>query len=466
MPYTAQQNGVVERKNRSLMEMARCMLKANSLPHKLWMEAVRWAAHVLNGCPTRALKTITPYEAWYDRKPLVSYLHVFGCLAYARIPQQLRGKPDIRQSNVYLWGTIVEVKTQDVFESLLPSFVENQESQQVDNLDQSFDQLVTPHDVEEIVHEEQEILREERTLPKWVQKTLQDSKLDAPLPRKTHVGPTFGREQVDLACFSTLCEADEPDSFEQALESLVAIAAHHGWKVHQLDIKIAFLNGYLQEEVYVSQPSGFVVKGQEQKEEERLIDFGSLDLQNDVASPDATWAIDFLAHKLQETMANPTLQVVVHTQLQRKAPSRSCSKENLPSKSKHEASKRGNSFEQKKNSATTRRGQSPPHEAKARKKTKDTTNRSPGYDVDTLATSDPDVLPRRRIRAPSSSPPDGRRSSSSHSYCQSEESEKKGEKKQRKKKPSSSPPSQSSFDLGSSSSLDANSRKSCKYRGH
>ncbi|MCO5588517.1 hypothetical protein L7F22_042474 [Adiantum nelumboides] len=94
MPYTPQQNGVAERKNRSLMEMARCMLKAKSLPHKLWMEAVVCAAHVLNRCPTRALKTITPYESWYDRKPSVSYLRVFGCLAYAHIPQQLRGKLD------------------------------------------------------------------------------------------------------------------------------------------------------------------------------------------------------------------------------------------------------------------------------------------------------------------------------------------------------------------------------------
>ncbi|MCO5593849.1 hypothetical protein L7F22_047867 [Adiantum nelumboides] len=94
MPYTPQQNGVVERKNRSLMEMARCMLKAKSLPHKLWMEIVACAAHVLNRCPTRALKTITPYESWYDRKPSVSYLCVFGCLAYAHIPQQLRGKLD------------------------------------------------------------------------------------------------------------------------------------------------------------------------------------------------------------------------------------------------------------------------------------------------------------------------------------------------------------------------------------
>ncbi|MCO5610117.1 hypothetical protein L7F22_064352 [Adiantum nelumboides] len=94
MPYTPQQNGVAERKNMSLMEMARCMLKAKSLPHKLWMEAVACAAHVLNRCPTCALKTITPYESWYDKKPSVSYLRVFGCLAYAHIPQQLRGKLD------------------------------------------------------------------------------------------------------------------------------------------------------------------------------------------------------------------------------------------------------------------------------------------------------------------------------------------------------------------------------------
>ncbi|MCO5612630.1 hypothetical protein L7F22_066899 [Adiantum nelumboides] len=239
MPYTPQQNGVAERKNRFLMEMARCMLKAKSLPHKLWMEAVACAAHVLNRCPTRALKTITPYESWYDRKPSVSYLRVFGCLAYAHIPQQLRGKLDDKAVKCIFVGyssgskgyrlynpatnkifescdvifvettaqpmvafDVPHMQTQDVFEGFLPSFVENQESQQVDNFDQSFDQHVTPHDVEEIVCEEQEVLREEQTLPKWVQKTLQDSKLDAPLPRKTRAGTTFGREQINRDCYS------------------------------------------------------------------------------------------------------------------------------------------------------------------------------------------------------------------------------------------------------------------------
>ena len=49
------------------------------------------------------------------------------------------------------------------------------------------------------------------------------------------------------------------------MRSLVAVAAYHGWKVHQMDIKTAFLNGDLQEEVYVDQPSGFIEQGQEKK---------------------------------------------------------------------------------------------------------------------------------------------------------------------------------------------------------
>ena len=63
LSYTPQQkSSVVERKNMSLMEMARCMLKAKGLPHKFWMKAIAYVAHNLNMCPTKGLKTITLYE--------------------------------------------------------------------------------------------------------------------------------------------------------------------------------------------------------------------------------------------------------------------------------------------------------------------------------------------------------------------------------------------------------------------
>jgi hypothetical protein len=46
---------------------------------------------------------------------------------------------------------------------------------------------------------------------------------------------------------------------------LIALAAHEGWEVHHMNVKLAFLNGYLQEEVYVEQPMGFIVAGKEHK---------------------------------------------------------------------------------------------------------------------------------------------------------------------------------------------------------
>jgi len=49
------------------------------------------------------------------------------------------------------------------------------------------------------------------------------------------------------------------------IKMLFAVAAQKGWKVYQLDVKSAFLNGFLQEEIYVEQPEGFMKKGEEDK---------------------------------------------------------------------------------------------------------------------------------------------------------------------------------------------------------
>ncbi|GJW99641.1 zinc finger, CCHC-type containing protein, partial [Tanacetum coccineum] len=84
-PYSPQQNGVVERRNRTVLSTTRSMMKAMKLPLTFWAEAVRHAIYILNRVPTRALIDKTPYEALYNRKPNLENLRIFGCTAYAKI---------------------------------------------------------------------------------------------------------------------------------------------------------------------------------------------------------------------------------------------------------------------------------------------------------------------------------------------------------------------------------------------
>ncbi|KAH9704279.1 hypothetical protein KPL70_011388 [Citrus sinensis] len=78
--YTPQQNGVSERKNRTVMEMARCLLFEKEMPKMFWADAVNTAIFLQNRLPTNALKGKTPFEAWFGFKPSINNLRIFGCI--------------------------------------------------------------------------------------------------------------------------------------------------------------------------------------------------------------------------------------------------------------------------------------------------------------------------------------------------------------------------------------------------
>jgi hypothetical protein len=59
---------------------ARCMLKAKGLPGWFWGEAVATAVYLLNRVPCKAIEGKTPFELWYERKPGMHHLKVFGCI--------------------------------------------------------------------------------------------------------------------------------------------------------------------------------------------------------------------------------------------------------------------------------------------------------------------------------------------------------------------------------------------------
>ena len=104
-PYTPAQNGVAERVMRILADLMRAMMIAATLPHEHWVEAILAAVYVRNRSPTRAVPNMTPYEAFYGKRPTLGHLRAYGCLAYVHIPEkQQQGKLAARARKCMLIG--------------------------------------------------------------------------------------------------------------------------------------------------------------------------------------------------------------------------------------------------------------------------------------------------------------------------------------------------------------------------
>jgi hypothetical protein len=101
------------------MNMVRCMLGDRNVPKKNWPEAVNLSVHILNRCPTFAVKDMTPEEAWSGRKPSVSHFRIFGCIAYAHVPDNLRKKLDDKSTVCIHLGISEESKAYISFMILL-----------------------------------------------------------------------------------------------------------------------------------------------------------------------------------------------------------------------------------------------------------------------------------------------------------------------------------------------------------
>jgi hypothetical protein len=84
-PYTPQQNGVVERKNRTLLDMAKTMLDEYKTPDRFWAEAINTACYSINRLYLHRILNKTSYELLTGKKPNVSYFRVFGSKCFILI---------------------------------------------------------------------------------------------------------------------------------------------------------------------------------------------------------------------------------------------------------------------------------------------------------------------------------------------------------------------------------------------
>ena len=144
-PGTPQQNGVVERKNRTLIEAARTMLIDAKLPTYFWAEAIQTACFVHN-CTLVNMHGKTPYEMVKGKKPNVKYFHTFGCKCFVlkQHPEQL-GKFEPKSDEAIFLGystsakafRVYNLSTLTVMESIHVKFDDNK----IQGLDGDHEQL-------------------------------------------------------------------------------------------------------------------------------------------------------------------------------------------------------------------------------------------------------------------------------------------------------------------------------------
>nr|GEW09261.1 zinc finger, CCHC-type [Tanacetum cinerariifolium] len=267
--YTPHQIGVAKRKNRALKEMVNSMLSYSGLSEGFWGEAMLTDCYLLNRVPNKINKT-TPYELWYKKRLSLVFLRVWGCRAVVRLlgpKRKTLGEKGIdcifvgyaehsKAYRFYITKPNKSVFINSIIESRDAIFDENR-----------FSSIPSPKD---IIPNSDESLRDDHSndVPNEIlepRKEAIDDEIGSIMENNTWVlsnlppgcKPLGFRQKEGIDYFDT----SAPVARITTIRLLLALAAIHNLVIHQMDVKIAFLNGDLEEEVYMKQPKGFVMPG-------------------------------------------------------------------------------------------------------------------------------------------------------------------------------------------------------------
>ncbi|XP_062020774.1 uncharacterized protein LOC133737182 [Rosa rugosa] len=164
-PITPQQNGIVERKNRVLLDMARVMLHAAGLSTNFWVEAISTACYTINRVFFRPGTDQTAYELWKGKKkPNVGYFHIFGSPCYILRDREHLGKFDARSDDGVFLGyslnsrayRVYNKRTRVVMESINVSIDDQCVKQEESYADPSPSSITPPEIAEASTDEEEE----------------------------------------------------------------------------------------------------------------------------------------------------------------------------------------------------------------------------------------------------------------------------------------------------------------------
>ncbi|GJT51682.1 retrovirus-related pol polyprotein from transposon TNT 1-94 [Tanacetum coccineum] len=311
-PRTPQSNGVVERKNRTLQEMSRTMLNEQSLPQKFWCNAVDTSTYILNRILIRAILGKTPYELLRGRKPTLDYFRVFGSKCFIlntkdyltkfdpktpppsktsplvdddldeeeaiKITEKKNLEKDIEDETLEI-DEIVNIKESrnHPLENVIGNLNQRTLRSQAQNQSNFFCFISTiePKNVNEALGDESWIVAMQEELNQFIANDVWEL---VPQPRNmTIIGTKWvfrnkldengivSRNKARLVAQGynqqegiNYDETYAPVARLESIRILLAYACALDFKLFQMDVKSAFLNGFINEEVYVAQPPGFI----------------------------------------------------------------------------------------------------------------------------------------------------------------------------------------------------------------
>ncbi|GJR80639.1 retrotransposon protein, putative, ty1-copia subclass [Tanacetum coccineum] len=315
-PYTPQHNGVSERRNRTLLDMVRSMMNLTTLPLSFWDYALESATRILNMVPTKKVDK-TPYELWYGKVPNLSYLKIYPketmgyyfyfppenkivVARYAEFFEKNLITQEVSRRAIDLEEIQDEDTSPSEITSEIPMEVEGFEPPQEEEIPirRSERSRRVPNrlclnveaeehslgDLNEPTSYKAAMLDSESN--KWIDamnaeiQSMMDNMVwvlvDLPPGCKTVGSKWIFKKKTDMdgivhtykarlvaKGYTQLYGVDYEETFSpvadiRAIRILISIAAYYDYEIWQMDVKTAFLNGYLDEDIYMVQPEGFV----------------------------------------------------------------------------------------------------------------------------------------------------------------------------------------------------------------
>nr|GEV11933.1 retrotransposon protein, putative, Ty1-copia subclass [Tanacetum cinerariifolium] len=298
-PYTPQHNRVSKRRNRTLLDTVRSMMNLTTLLKSFWGYALDTADRILNMVQTKKVDR-KPYEIWHKKAPNLSYLRVWGCYPketmgyYFYYP--LKNKIFVSQNTEFFKNSFM-VQEASWSHRLLElsesdkglEIIQEEDTQPSENTSKEHNEVATIEEYELGDLDEPPNYKAALADPesdKWLKtmntemQSMKDNQVwylvDLPsngrivrckwlFKKKTDMDGNVHTFKARLVAkgYTQTCGVDYGETFSpvvdiRAIRILLAIAAFYDYEVWQIDVKTAFLNSHLSEDVYMVQPEGFV----------------------------------------------------------------------------------------------------------------------------------------------------------------------------------------------------------------